>query len=169
MRRALAALLGIGIAISLAIIKAPAAAASDEKSNCYHYPIGTICVVRGWDYPLSVPYFYGMYSNTGTSKHTGHIDLYIWSNVASQGNSFTIAPGHYCMTDTESVIGNAEVHADFVDKSGTHFHSPTERAFPSPPSAAAASPQRSTSSVYPAASAPRASTRSADTTTCGAG
>lgn len=132
MPKSLATLLGIGITASLVMISASGAAAVDERTNCYRYPIGTICVVRGWDNNLNASYFYGTYTNTGASSHTGHIDLYIWSGVALQGNPHTVRPKYSYSTTHISVIGNTEVHADFVDKNGTHFHSPTERALSGP-------------------------------------
>lgn len=97
--------------------------------NCYKYPIGKICIVRGWDYSLNVPHMSGVYENTGASTHTGHIDLYGWGLVYLQGSKHTVHPGDGYRTTDVSVIGNTDVRADWVDKNGTHYKSPTETAY----------------------------------------
>lgn len=126
MRKVLAALTGIGAATSLLAISAPRASADTfEAVNCYKYPIGTICVVRGYDDILGSYYFYGEYRNTGASPHTGHIDLYAGSGQW-QDSRVTINPGGHSDSFKVLVVPSAKVHASWVDKNGTHFVSPTE-------------------------------------------
>lgn len=123
MRRVLAALLGVGVAISLTAIDATRAAATTGLSYCYRYPIGTVCIDLLSDGFYSID---GLYENTGSSPHTGHIDLYVNSKLAWQGVGVTVPQGQSHESQAIPVSDSDKVHASWVDKNGHHFVSPTK-------------------------------------------
>lgn len=127
-RRLIAGLAGVSTTASLLAIGAPSASASSfEATNCNKYPIGSICVVRGWDSQEDRYYFYGRYKNSGASEHLGHIDLYVDSSNVYVGDGHDIDPGASFNSFRFYVSpGSSKVRADFVNSNGSHYKSPTK-------------------------------------------